>query len=307
MKILITGGTGMVGEAIQKVYPEGIFLSSKDADLRDFNQTRAIITKHNPDHIIHLAARVGGIKANMDNLGDFYRENILINTNVLEAARLCETKKVLSLLSTCIYPDKVNYPLTENQIHNGPPHPSNYAYAHAKRMLDIQSRAYREQYGCNFITAVPNNLFGENDNYDLEDSHVIPAIIHKIYAALQTNRDIHLWGDGTPKREFTYSLDLANILLFLLEHYDEPEPINIGNTGEYSILRVVEMIAAYLEFKGKIIWDTEKPSGQYRKPSNNSKLLELGWRQENYTNFKTALQNSCDWFVQNYPNVRGTK
>jgi GDP-L-fucose synthase len=307
MKILVTGGTGMVGKALQKVCPTAIFLSSEDADLRDFNQAQAIIAQHEPDQIIHLAARVGGIKANMDNLGDFYRENILINTNVLESARRCNVQKVLSLLSTCIYPDKVTYPLTEEQIHDGPPHPSNYAYAYAKRMLDIQSRAYRKQYGCNFITAVPNNLFGEHDNYDLDDSHVIPAIIHKVYRALHCEEDIFLWGDGTPKREFTYSVDLANILLFLLEHYDEAGPINIGNTGEYSILEVVEIITAHLDFQKKISWDTNKPTGQYRKPSNNHKLLELGWRPENYTNFKTALHDSCDWFVENYPHVRGVK
>ena len=295
----------MVGSALRHVHPEGIYISSSDFDLRERTQTEAMMAEYAPDQVIHLAAKVGGIKANMENLGDFYRENILINSNVLEAARKYEVTKVVSLLSTCIYPDKVNYPLTEEQIHNGPPHPSNYAYAYAKRMLDIQSQAYLEQYGCNFITAVPNNLFGENDNYDLNDSHVMPAIMHKMFLAEQKNQNVVLWGDGSPLREFTYSVDLARILLFLLENYDGTTPINVGNTGEHSIKEVAEMIAKHMNFTGKMQWNTDKPSGQYRKPSDNSKLLDLGWDPDSYTNFEDAVKLSCQWFLDNHPNLRG--
>ena len=238
----------------------------------------------------------------MDNLGDFYRENIFINTNVLENAHLNNTKKVVSLLSTCIYPNDVSYPLTEEQIHDGPPHRSNYAYAYAKRMLDIQSQAYRDQYGCNFITAVPNNLFGENDNYDLNDSHVMPAMMHKMHIAKDS---VTLWGDGSPLREFTYSLDLANILLFLLENYDGAEPLNVGNTGEHSIKEVAELVARYIGFEGNIEWDTTKPKGQLRKPSDNSKLLSLGWDPDMYTDFEKATKVSCEWFLNNLRKARG--
>lgn len=146
------------------------------------------------------------------------------------------------MLSTCIYPDDVEYPLSEDKIHAGPPHSSNYGYAYAKRMLEVQSRTYRHQYGCNFITAIPNNLFGECDNYHLEDSHVIPAIIHKMYLANKNNTDVELWGDGSPLREFTYSYDLASILLFLLENYNDEGPINVGNTIEISIKSAAEKI-----------------------------------------------------------------
>jgi len=295
----------MVGTALKKAKPEAIFLTSKDFDLRDPAQTETMYAMYSPDCVIHLAAKVGGVKANMENLGDFYRDNILINTNVLEGARKYEVQKVVSLLSTCIYPDKVSYPLTEGQIHDGPPHYSNFAYAHAKRMLDVQSRAYRDQYGCNFITAVPNNLFGENDNYDLNDSHVIPALMHKMYLAKQNEESVVLWGDGTPLREFTYSVDLSNILLFLLEHYDSPEPINIGNAGERSILDVASSVAKHMGYKNSIIWDKNKPSGQYRKPSDNTKLIQLGWRENMYTDFDVAIANSCNWFLENYPNIRG--
>jgi len=295
----------MVGNALQRVLPDGIFISSKECDLRDARYTRKIMEAYRPDAVIHLAAKVGGIKANMDNLGDFYRENILINTNVLESAHINNVKKVVSLLSTCIYPNEVTYPLTEDQIHNGAPHRSNYAYAYAKRMLDIQSQAYREQYGCNFITAVPNNLFGENDNYDLNDSHVIPAMMHKMLRARQNGENVVLWGDGSPLREFTYSLDLANILMFLLEHYDGVEPLNVGNTGEHSIKEVAELVATHIGFDGEIVWDVDKPKGQFRKPSDNTKLLELGWKPKMYTDFNEAMKASCDWFQKNLKSARG--
>ena len=297
----------MIGHALRQVAPGAIYISSRDFDLRRIEQAETMFAMYEPDQVIHLAAKVGGVKANMENLGDFYRENIMINTNVLECARKYEVKKLISLLSTCIYPSEVIYPMTEEQIHLGPPHSSNYAYAYAKRMLDIQSQAYRDQYGCNFITAVPNNLYGENDNYDLNDSHVIPALIHKMYKAKQNNENVVLWGDGTPLREFTYSIDLANILLFLLEHYDDKDPINVGNTGEYSIGRIAQLIAYNIDFDGSIIWDTEKPSGQRRKPSCNQKLLELGWRANMYTELEEGLTRACDWFLKKYPNVRGVK
>ena len=299
----------MVGKAFSSIETEYEFISvgSRNYDLESWPDAQHMVETHAPDAIIHLAAKVGGVKSNMDYKGDFYKENMLINTHVLEAARLHGVNKVLSLLSTCVYPDKVIYPLTEDQIHNGTPHSSNYAYAYAKRMLDVQSRAYREQYGCNFITAVPNNLFGENDNFDLENSHVIPAIIRKMYEAKLNNEDVALWGDGSPLREFTYSRDLADILLFILEHYNESDPINVGNTQETSIKQAAETIADIVGFDGDIIWDTTKPMGQHRKPSNNSKLLELGWREENYTDFEKALTDTCEWVILNYPNIRGVR
>jgi GDP-L-fucose synthase len=307
MKTLVTGGSGMIGQSIKKILPKALYISSKDCDLRDKQAVHRLFDSLNPDYVIHLAAKVGGVKANSNYLGDFYYENILINSHVLDAAKQTKVKKVISLLSTCVYPDRVDYPLTEEQIHNGPPHKSNYGYAYAKRMLDIQSRTYREQYGCNFITVVPNNLFGEYDNFHLQDSHLIPAVIRKIYEAKQDKTDVTLWGDGKPLREFTYSKDLAKIMLLLLEKYDEKEPINVGNTTEYSVKQVAETIAKNMKFEGNIIWDKTQPIGQHRKPSDNSKLLSLGWKREDYTPFKKALENTCKWFIEKYPNVRGVK
>jgi GDP-L-fucose synthase len=173
-------------------------------------------------------------------------------------------------------------------------------------MVDVMSRAYRQQYGCNFITAIPNNLYGENDNFDLENSHVLPALIRKIWEAKINNQhSVEVWGDGSPLREFTYSEDIVKILIFLLENYNESEPINIGNTEEYSIKEVVQLLCELLNYDGKINWNINKPNGQYRKPSSNKKLLDLGWEKENYTSLKQGLKKTCDWFIINYPNVRG--
>ena len=297
---LITGGSGMVGNTFKNFLPNAEYITKNQ--LHDFSY----IIKDK--FVIHLAAKVGGVKANTDFISDFYVENSLINQRVLDYAYVGKAKKVVSLLSTCVYPDApyVTYPLTENQLHMGPPHQSNFGYAYAKRMVDVMSRAYRQQHGCNFITAIPNNLYGENDNFDLENSHVVPALIRKIWEAkINSHSSVEVWGDGSPLREFTYSEDIAKILVFLLENYDEPEPINIGNTQEYSIKEVVQLLCELLNYNGKINWNINKPNGQYRKPSSNKKLLDLGWKKENYTSLKEGLKKTCDWFIINYPNVRG--
>ena len=302
--ILIIGGTGMVGSALQKI-TKATYISSRDYDLRDPLQCEAMYMKYKPEYAIHLAAKVGGLGANKANLADFYYENIMINTNVLHYAKEHKVKKLLSLLSTCIYPDEATHPLEEKDIHSGEPHTSNFAYAYAKRMLDVQSRAYRKQYGCNFITAVPNNLYGEGDNFDLKNSHVIPAIIRKIYEAKLCNKTVILWGDGSPLREFTYAKDLAKVLLFLLAKYDEEYPINIGSSEEISIKTIAEIIAKEMNFGGEIIWDSSKPIGQFKKPSSKNKINSLGWPQAEYIKFEDGIKHTCDWFNNNYPNVRG--
>jgi len=300
MKLVVTGGSGMVGSAFLRSCPSAEYPSTKD-----FHNGLYEVKGRN---IVHLAAKVGGVKANTDEIGEFYRTNSVINQKLLHTAYHKEATKVVSLLSTCVYPDEpyVTYPLTEDQLHLGPPHQSNFGYAYAKRMVDVMSRAYRQQYGCNFITAIPNNLYGENDNFDLENSHVIPAIIRKVWEAKLNDKPfVECWGDGTPLREFTYSGDIAKILLFLLENYDEADPINIGNTEEYSIREVVEMICSILEYDGAVRWNTSMPQGQFRKPSSNQKLLDLGWKKEWYTSLEKGLTETCKWVILNYPNLRG--
>ncbi len=307
MKIVVTGGTGMVGFGFSQTKSKIITIGSRDYDLRHRASAFRMIADHKPDAVIHLAARVGGVKGNTDFVADFFTENIQINTNVLDACRTNNhiVKRVVSLLSTCVYPDNVNYPLTEDQIHNGPPHVSNFGYAYSKRMLDVHSRALRQQYGCNFICAVPNNLYGPHDNFDLENGHVIPAIIRKVWEAKISGIPPVFWSDGSALREFTYAPDLAGILLYLLDEYNDPDPINIGITEERSIKSVVELVCENLDYTKGILWDDTKPAGQYRKPSSNEKLINIGWKATSYTSFERGLKRTCDWFIKNYPDVRG--
>ena len=300
MGLLVTGGTGMVGSAFKTLIP--------DADYPTREEFHNNFYDMQGKNIVHLAAKVGGVKANTDEVCQFYTINSTINQKLLHQAYSSSAQKVVSLLSTCVYPDSpyVTYPLTEDQLHLGPPHSSNFGYAYSKRMVDVMSRAYRQQYGCNFITAIPNNLYGENDNFDLENSHVIPAIIRKVWEAKLNNKPfVECWGDGSPLREFTYSEDIVKILMFLLESYDEPEPINIGNTEEYSIKEVVEMICSIMKYDGEIRWNTQMPSGQHRKPSSNQKLLDLGWDKKWYTSLEKGLTKTCKWVMLKYPDIRG--
>lgn len=309
--VLVTGGFGLVGRAVQSIYPSATYLERKDYNLGSKKETEKVFEKFQPKYVIHLAAKVGGVKGNTDYIGDFYKENILINTNVIDAAAKFGTKKLVSVLSTCVYPDTkyIKYPLTEDQLHMGPPHESNFGYAYAKRMIDVQSRAYHKQHDKNFMCAIPNNIFGPHDNFDLENGHVIPALIRKVWEAKNNrNKKVTFWGDGSPLREFTYSRDIARGLLFLLwsEEYQEI-PINIGCTKEYAIKEIAEYVVEYLEYPGKIIWDTSMPTGQHRKPSCNKRFAKLGFNTESYTDIFKALRETCDWFQRNYPYVRGVK
>ena len=306
MKILITGGTGMVGSAFKGVQTshELVLVGSDDYDLRRGSDCRCMIADNQPDAIIHLAAKVGGVKGNTDYVADFFHENILINANLLNAAKNQNVKKVVSLLSTCIYPDDPVYPLTEDQIHSGEPHQSNFGYAYAKRMLEVHSRAIRQQYGFNYVTAVPNNLYGENDNFDLKNGHVIPAIIRKVHEAQISGQTPRFWGLGRPRREFTYSRDIAQALLWMIDHYDDPDPLNIGNCNDISIMELVLKIQQTMKAKQSSKWDDSMPEGQFKKPSSNARFLNLNPGFE-YTPLDEGLQKTIKWFLQEYPNVRG--
>lgn len=255
---------------------------------------------------INCAARVGGVKANTEFVADFYDENIKIGTNVINAAHQLSVKKLISVLSTCVYPDfsHVDYPLTEDQLHNGPPHVSNFGYAYAKRMIDVQSRAYRKQHGSNFITIIPNNLYGPNDNYHLDNGHVIPSLIRKFFEAQRNKTDVVIWGSGKPLREFTFANDAAQIIWWCAKNYDEENPVNIGNTEEISIADLANLIAKIFSFKGKIIFDKNKPDGQYKKPSSNQKLRKMGCDIK-YTSLENGLEKTIDFFTKKYPNIRG--
>jgi len=300
-KILITGGNGLVGRSFNG--SDFIKISTKDGDLKDRNIAKEIIQKHNPTGIIHCAAKVGGIMGNTNYPGDFYHDNIMMNTNVIEEARKNGIKKLIFFSSTCVFPDKVEYPLSPEKIHLGPPHSSNYAYAYAKRMGQVQIQAYREQYGVNYFTVIPCNIYGPGDNYDLQNGHVIPSLIHKMYLAKQNNSDFVVWGSGSPLREFIFSEDVAELTMMLYEKYDGVDPVILSTSEEISIKDVVLMIAEIFEFKGDVIFDSSKPDGQLRKPSDNSVIKEM-FPDYKFTPIKEGLRKSIEWFIENYENVR---
>lgn len=303
---LITGSSGLLGSEILQEDVGSIGYTSKDCNLTEPNQTIFTLEDGRVDVIIHCAARVGGVKANTEYVADFFDDNVRMNMNVLN---FCKRNglKLVSVLSTCIYPDApyVKYPLTEDQLHMGPPHPSNFGYAYAKRMLEVQSRAYRQQFGCKFISVIPNNLYGVNDNYDLDGGHVIPALIRKFHEAKSKGaEEVYVWGSGNPVREFTFARDAAKIILWLAENYDGAEPVNIGNPECVSIEALSKMIGEEIGYEGRVKFDASKPDGQYEKPSSNKKLRSLGWAGE-YTPLRDGLRETIKSFVDRYPNVRG--
>ncbi|KAI0057290.1 epimerase-domain-containing protein [Artomyces pyxidatus] len=318
--VLVTGGTGLVGYALRHVIEtelvgsrygrrEGeqwVFVSSKEADLRDPEQTRRLFEKYKPTHVIHLAALVGGLYKNMKYKLSFLRDNTLINDNVLHFAHATGVSKVISCLSTCVFPDKVSYPLDETKIHLGLPHESNFGYAHAKRMVDVANHAYKDQFGSNFTAAIPTNIFGPNDNFDLEDSHVIPALIHKCFLAKRNNTPFAVSGSGKPLRQFIYSYDLAKLLIWQLREYDDVEPVilSVGEDEELSIKQVADAVVNAIGFEGEYTFDTSRADGQFRKPASNKKLLSQLHDDFAFTPFDSALHDTVRWFVDNYDHAR---
>jgi len=300
-RILVTGSTGLVGRCFQG----DKFIRSYHAgcDLKDPRRVDAMFNSVKPDAVIHCAAKVGGLQANMTQKGDFFYQNIMMNTNVIESARKYGVKKLISFLSTCVFPNDVEYPLSPEKIHLGKPHYSNDAYAYAKRMSDIQIQAYREQFGCEYFSVIPTNIYGPGDNYNLQNGHVVPTLIHKFYLAKKNNTPVEIWGTGKPLREFIYSEDVANLTSRLLENYSGSDPVILSTSQEVSIAELAEIIKNSINYKGKIIYQKEKPDGQFRKPSDNSVIKDL-FPDFKFTPIEEGIQKSIDWFERNYTEAR---
>lgn len=308
MKLLITGGTGLVGNGLKNIIDEQYettFLSSKDCDLTDYNSTFELFKKIKPDYVIHLAANVGGLFKNMNFKLDMLEKNLLINYNVLRCCHLMGVKKVISCLSTCIFPDKTTYPINEKMLHDGPPHKSNDAYAYAKRMLEIHSKAYQEQHNENFICVIPTNIYGPYDNYSLDDGHVIPALIHRCYLAKQNNEKFVVRGTGKPLRQFIYSDDLARLIMKVLEEYDDNESIilSVGEKDEVSIGDVARAIANAYDYEHMMEFDSSFSDGQYKKTADNTKLMNF-IKEYNFIDINEGIKRSVDWFKDNFDKCR---
>jgi GDP-L-fucose synthase len=304
MTLLVTGSDGLVGSALRSINPiDTYFATKKDADLRDMNQTLELFNRVNPTRVIHLAALVGGIGGNLMHSSDYFLDNLLINTNTLEAARKLEVKKLVSFMSTCVFPNEGPYPLKPSSLHSGHPHPSNFGYAYAKRMLEVQTRAYRAQWNMEYCVGIPTNIYGPGDNFNLNEGHVVPALIHKTYLAMKNNQPLRVWGSGKPLREFIYSLDIAKLAIWMIDEYQGTEPLILSPGQETSISDVVNTITQTMGFQGEVIYDTSKPDGQLRKPSDNSELLALR-RDFHFTKFSDGIDKTVEWFIANYPKVR---
>ncbi len=304
-KIYVAGHRGMVGSAIvRKLEAEGynniITRSSRELDLRNQLAVADFFETEQPDYVFLAAAKVGGIVANSTWRADFLYDNLMIESNIIHQAYKSGVKKLLFLGSSCIYPKLAPQPLKEEYLLSGLLETTNEPYAIAKIAGIKLCEAYRDQHGCNFISAMPTNLYGYNDNYDLQSSHVLPALLRKFHEAKENgDQQVTIWGTGAPLREFMHADDLADACVFLMEHYNDISPVNVGVGEDISILQLAEMIKALVGFKGRIVPDATKPDGTPRKILDVRKLHSLGWRhkislqeglQQVYEDYKSTIQ-----------------
>jgi GDP-L-fucose synthase len=282
-KIFVAGHRGMVGSAIvRKLKADGytnlVLKTSTELDLRNQSDVALFFAAEKPEYVFLAAAKVGGILANNTYRADFLYENLMIESNVIHHSYLNHVKKLLFLGSSCIYPKMAPQPLKEEYLLTGELEVTNEAYAVAKIAGIKMCQYYREQFGCNFISAMPTNLYGQNDNYDLKGSHVLPALLLKFHQAKKTNSDtVTVWGTGSPKREFMHVDDLASACLFLMVTYEQKEFINVGIGQDISIKELAELISEIVGYHGTIVWDLSKPDGTPRKLMDIAKLKRLGW------------------------------
>jgi GDP-L-fucose synthase len=302
-KILVTGGSGFLGShVVEELERRGarqvVVPRSRDADLTDRGATHALFAEHQPDLVFHLAAKVGGIGANQKSPGTFFRDNMAMGLNVLEEARLAGTRKLVIAGTICAYPKFAPVPFREDDLWNGYPEETNAPYGVAKKALLVMAQAYRQEFGSNFVMLFPVNLYGPRDNFDLESSHVIPAMIRKFIEAQSAGRgEVVLWGDGSPTREFLYVEDAARGLVMAAESYDDAEPVNLGAGFEIAMRDLAGKIAEKTGFEGRIVWDSNRPNGQPRR------MLDVARAKERFgfvaaTSFDEGLDSTIRWYRQ---------
>jgi len=311
--ILVTGANGLVGMAVREQVAsqkpdagaQWVFVSSKDADLRDAASTGALFDRVKPTHVLHLAAHVGGLFANMKYQVEFWHDNMAMQDNIFRCCKERNVQRLVSCLSTCIFPDGAPLPMGESVIMNGPPHFSNRGYAYAKRMVLMLGDLYNEQYGTNFATVVPCNIFGKHDNFCIEDGHVLPGLMHKCYLAKQDNEPFVIWGSGKPMRQFIYSSDLASLMLWYLLESDNTDPVILATDpeDEISIADAAHLVAEAMGFKGEIVFDRTKADGQFQKTCSNAALRAI--RPDfKFTPVHQAIAETASWLCSNYDRCR---
>ena len=301
--VLVTGGNGFLGRFVIKELQKKnckkiIISSSKDCDLRLNSNCKKIVK--GIDVVFHLAANVGGIGLNREKPGELFYDNLMMGTQLMHEAKNAGVEKFIALGTICSYPKFTPIPFSENSIWNGYPEETNAPYGLAKKMLLVQSQAYRQQYNFKSIVVIPTNLYGPSDNFDPKTSHVIPALILKIHNAKKINsKEIIVWGDGSPTRDFLYVEDATKGIILAAENYDEESPLNLGSSEEVSIKQLVTMISDIMDYKGKIVWDKTKPNGQPRRCVSYKKAQEkIGFEPE--VSLKDGLISTIEWFVQKH-------
>jgi GDP-L-fucose synthase len=305
-KYLITGSNGLVGSSLKSILGDNHIYHTKDeVDLTDSKKTLDYITYHVKNNgvntIINCSAKVGGVQANMLNNKEFFIENFMINNNVIESSFKNEIPNFVNLLSTCIFPNKnITYPLTSNQIDNGDPHPSNHGYAYSKRIAGYQTNIIKKVLNSNWISVIPTNVYGINDNFNLEKGHMIPAMIHRAYLSKLNSEKMIVWGNGTPLRQVIYSDDLAKLIIWSLDNWKNEDSFMAINPTEHSISYISKIICnAFDILNDDIIFDITKPMGQHRKPAISDVPNNF-----QFTDLELGIKKTIEWFKENYNNVR---
>jgi len=300
-RVVATGGAGFLGSyVVGKLHQRGcneVFVPrSKEYDLRDMSAVTRLYEETHPQMVIHLAGIVGGIGTNRERPGEFFYDNLIMGAQLMEQARLFEVEKFVAVGTVCAYPKLTPVPFKEENLWVGYPEETNAPYGLAKKMLLVQAQAYRAQYGFNSIYLLPVNLYGPGDNFDPRSSHVIPALIKKIFDALDTDEDeIVVWGSGRATREFLYVVDAAEGILLAAERYNKPDPVNLGAGFEISIEDLVQLVVEHAGFDGRIVWDTSKPDGQPRRCLDTTKAeREFGFKAK--TDFRKGLKSTIEWY-----------
>lgn len=304
-RVVVTGGAGFLGSyVVDKLRERGaaeiIVPRSRDYDLRKLEAIQQVISDGRPDIIIHIAARVGGIGANRDHPADFLYDNLMMGTQLIHESWRAGVDKFVTIGTVCAYPKHTPVPFKEDDLWNGYPEETNAPYGLAKKMLLVQGEAYRNQYGFNSIFLLPVNLYGPRDNFDLQTSHVVPALVRKCQDAKDRGAEtIEAWGDGSPTREFIYAEDAAEGILLATERYDGPLPVNIGSGDEVRIKDLTEMIARLVGFEGAIVWDATKPNGQPRRKLDTTRAKELFGFEANMP-LEEGLRRTIEWYREHH-------
>jgi GDP-L-fucose synthase len=301
IKYLIAGSTGLAGSALcrklEDIGEDYVGISSKDLDLKDYNQTLEILKRYMPQNVVIAAAKVGGIKANNTYPVEFLNENILIGMNLINASFELKIPNVVFLGSSCVYPKFAQQPMKEQSLMTGPLEETNSAYAIAKIACIELIKSYRKQYGLNWFSVMPTNLYGENDNFDLENSHVMPAILRKVHEAkLNKDKKVLMWGSGNPRREFMNSNDLADAIVFLIDNNNQNDVVNVGVGYDITIKELAEKIAKEVEYEGEFAWDLNSLDGHPQKLLDSSNIFNMGWKPK--IDINNGIRDYYDWYIK---------